>query len=315
MAKVVAVSISKKKGTRKSNINKAKFRAEFGIIGDAHAGNWHRQVSFLAEESIERMKRLGLSVKSGDFAENITTKGIDLHKLKVGDKLIINDVVFIISQKGKICHHKCAIYHMAGDCIMPKEGIFAIVKNDGIVSAGDKIFYEEKSGFSVAVITLADKRRRGEKEDALGLKIKEYIESGLETSFVRCEMIPNERENLERVLVDFCDLQQFDLIITNSSNGASSGRIVKDVIGKVIEKELPDFGGAERMSSFYKTHHAIVSGVLIGTRGDSLIVGLTGSLTGAIESFELIFGSIPHVMKSCRGTKGTIQQTNQREKR
>ena len=303
MAKVVAVSISKKKGTRKSNINKAKFRAKFGIIGDAHAGNWHRQVSFLAEESIEKMKRLGLSVKSGDFAENITTKGIDLSKLKVGDKLIINDVVFIISQKGKICHHKCAIYHRAGDCIMPKEGIFAIVKNDGIVSVGDKIVHREKSGFSVAVITLTDKKNMGGKENVLRLKIKEYIESSLKISFVRYEMIPNEKENLKRMLIDFCDLQQFDLIITDCSNGGPSEHIAKDVIGEVTEKELHEFDGAMRMSSFYKTHHAIVSRFLIATRGNSLIVGLSRCPTETFESFEFINGAITHLVESCRKNK------------
>jgi MOSC domain-containing protein YiiM len=138
-SEVVAVCISLNKGERKTPVESVELREEHGIVGDAHAGDWHRQVSLLAQESIEKMRRLGLDVDSGDFAENITTKGIDLPSLPVGTRLTLGDVLMEVTQIGKECHTRCAIYHQAGDCVMPKEGIFARVLHGGVVRPGDRI--------------------------------------------------------------------------------------------------------------------------------------------------------------------------------
>jgi len=110
-----------------------------GILGDAHAGDWHRQVSLLAIESIHKMQKMGLDVDTGDFAENITTEGIDLVALPIGSRLRIGETLLEVTQIGKECHTRCAIYHQVGDCVMPKEGAFAKVINDGVVAAGDSI--------------------------------------------------------------------------------------------------------------------------------------------------------------------------------
>ncbi len=139
MGIVKAISISKEKGTKKSNVLRAILKEGFGIVGDAHAGSV-RQVSLLAEESIGKMRQKGLNVKPGDFAENITTKGIDLSKLEIGTKVKIGQSAILeISQIGKVCHTRCDIYFKAGDCIMPKEGIFARVLKGGIIKPGNKI--------------------------------------------------------------------------------------------------------------------------------------------------------------------------------
>jgi cyclic pyranopterin phosphate synthase len=139
-ARVHAVSTSEKKGMQKSNVESAVLKEGFGIVGDAHAGNWHRQVSLLALESIKKMQDMGLDVDSGDFAENITTLGIDLIKQDIGARLKIgSDVILKISQKGKECHDKCAIYHQAGDCVMPREGIFAEVEKGGTIRPNDVV--------------------------------------------------------------------------------------------------------------------------------------------------------------------------------
>jgi MOSC domain-containing protein YiiM len=139
--RVVSVNISDKKGIRKHPVGEALLKAGFGIEGDAHASSqWHRQVSLLALESITRMQTAGLTVNPGDFAENITTEGIDLLKLPVGTTLTIGDVVEVeLSQIGKKCHARCEIYNQAGDCIMPKEGIFVRVLKDGTIKNGDSI--------------------------------------------------------------------------------------------------------------------------------------------------------------------------------
>lgn len=139
-AKVIAVSVSDKKGMKKRNVDCAELKEEFGIVGDAHAGGGHRQISLLAEESIQKMVEKGLDVTPGDFAENITTKGFDLMGLKIGNKIKIGDDVLLeISQIGKVCHTRCNIYYQAGDCVMPKEGIFARVLKGGAVKPCDAV--------------------------------------------------------------------------------------------------------------------------------------------------------------------------------
>jgi len=142
--KVLAVNISKDKGTKKTNIQSCGLLKDFGLAGDAHAGPWHRQVSLLANESIEKMRAMGLKVGYGDFAENITTEGIDLVHLPIGTEVRIGGSVRLrVTQIGKECHQRCAIYYQAGDCVMPKEGIFAEVIKEGEVRVGDEIIIEK----------------------------------------------------------------------------------------------------------------------------------------------------------------------------
>jgi len=138
--KVLAVNISEEKGTKKTNVQKCSLLKDFGLKGDAHAGPWHRQVSLLANESIEKMRAMGLKVGYGDFAENITTEGVDLVHLAIGTEIRIgNSILLRVTQIGKECHERCAIYYQAGDCVMPREGIFAEVLNEGEVKVGDEI--------------------------------------------------------------------------------------------------------------------------------------------------------------------------------
>jgi MOSC domain-containing protein YiiM len=138
--KIVSIAVSKSKGTRKEPVEQALLVKEHGIEGDAHAGAWHRQVSFLAMESIERAKAGGLAVGFGDFAENIATEGIDWVKTPMGERFKLGGSALIeITQIGKECHKKCAIYYQAGDCIMPREGVFARVLEGGIIRCGDEI--------------------------------------------------------------------------------------------------------------------------------------------------------------------------------
>ena len=137
--KVIAVCISTNKGERKTPVAAVELREEHGIVGDAHAGPWHRQVSLLARESIDKMRILGLDVTTGDFAENLTTEGVDLLTLPIGTRLSVGETELEVTQIGKECHTRCAIYHQAGDCVMPKEGIFARVLRGGIVRPGDEV--------------------------------------------------------------------------------------------------------------------------------------------------------------------------------
>jgi MOSC domain-containing protein YiiM len=138
--KVLAVNISQDKGTKKTNVGSGLLMKEHGIKGDAHAGPWHRQVSLLANESIQKMRDMGLNVTYGDFGENITTEGVDLVHLPIGTEIRVGESVTLrVTQIGKVCHDRCAIYYQAGDCIMPKEGIFAEVTAEGEIKTGDGI--------------------------------------------------------------------------------------------------------------------------------------------------------------------------------
>ncbi len=139
VSKVTAVCISKNKGERKTPVEKVNLIPNHGIDGDAHAGEWHRQVSLLAQESIDKMRAMGLSVSAGDFAENITTIGMDLVSLPIGTRLSLGSSIVEVTQIGKECHTRCAIYYQAGDCVMPKEGIFARVLQGGVVVPGSQI--------------------------------------------------------------------------------------------------------------------------------------------------------------------------------
>lgn len=139
MATIKAVCISEKKGTAKKNIGQAELIENFGLRDDAHAGDWHRQVSLLSYEKIEEFKALGVDVKDGDFGENLIVEGIDLAKLPIGTKITINQVLLEVTQIGKECHTGCAIAQAVGKCIMPTEGIFARVLKGGIVKSGDKV--------------------------------------------------------------------------------------------------------------------------------------------------------------------------------
>ena len=138
--KIESIAVSTKKGTQKASVAEARIEPDHGIVGDAHAGSWHRQISFLATESIEKAKQQGLDVTFGSYAENIATSGIDWPAVPVGTRLTLGESVVVeITQIGKECHRKCAIYYQAGDCIMPKEGVFAQVIAGGKIRIGDEI--------------------------------------------------------------------------------------------------------------------------------------------------------------------------------
>ena len=137
---IIAVCTSEKKGERKKNVGQAQIKENWGLVGDAHAGNWHRQISLLAMESIDKMKAAGLNVGPGDFAENLTVQGLGLmNEFAVGDRFRIGETEVELTQIGKLCHTKCEIFRLAGDCVMPREGVFVKVLKEGTVRVGDEI--------------------------------------------------------------------------------------------------------------------------------------------------------------------------------
>lgn len=140
---VVSVNVADVKGVRKAPADEIVLVAEHGVEGDGHAGPWHRQVSLLAQESIDTMRAKGLEVGPGDFAENVTTESVEVATLPVGTRLRLGEALVEVTQIGKVCHDRCAIFYLAGDCVMPREGIFARVLEGGRLRAGDEVVVEE----------------------------------------------------------------------------------------------------------------------------------------------------------------------------
>ena len=145
MAEVTAVCISERKGTRKHTVPFIEVKKDHGIVGDAHAGNWHRQISLLADESVDTMRGKGVALQPGDFAENILTRGLELNTLPVGTVLRVGETRLQVTQIGKECHNDCEIRRLVGTCVMPTKGIFAIVLDEGTIRPGDTISVEESA--------------------------------------------------------------------------------------------------------------------------------------------------------------------------
>ena len=145
MGKVLAVCISEKKGTRKTVVPEIKVCVGHGIEGDAHAGNWHRQISLLAQESVDTMRAEGMALDAGVFAENIRTEGVDWKRLPVGTVVLIGETILALTQIGKECHNDCEIKRLTGRCVMPTEGVFAVVRRGGVIRPGDEIAFLEES--------------------------------------------------------------------------------------------------------------------------------------------------------------------------
>lgn len=211
--KITAISISDRKGIRKKNIDEAILLENFGVKNDAHAGKWHRQLSFLAQESIDTMRQKGLDVVAGNFAENITTTGIDLTALAVGTHLALGKTEVIISQLGKVCHHKCAIYHQAGDCVMPREGVFAVIKKGGKIKVGDPITELPHISTSAAIIGTKSA------EQNFGGHLKEAMSRKFSPAFIRFDRLNANQDNLIEILKDLVELQKVEKIVLFDPDG------------------------------------------------------------------------------------------------
>ena len=216
MKAIKAISISDRKGVRKKNRDTVFLRENFGLEDDAHGGDWHRQVSFLAQESINFMREKGLDVVAGNFAENITTEGIDLIALNVGTHLQLGATELVISQLGKICHNRCAIYHQAGDCVMPREGIFGVVLKGGKIKVGDKIKVLDQVSSSAAIV--ATKKD----EEQHGKLFREKINEKRAPAFTRFDSLSDKQTTPDAILKDLTDTQHIDDIIIFDPSGSCS---------------------------------------------------------------------------------------------
>ena len=304
MGTVLAVCKSPVRGIQKTDEQNGWFEKDWGIRGDAHAGRWHRQVSLLSADRIACFNEKGAGVGPGDFGENLVVEGIDFSSLPVGTWLRCGDVLLEITQIGKECHSHCAIYHKMGDCIMPREGVFARVLESGQISAGDQMSVvprEEPLPFQAAVITLSDRRSAGEREDESGPSIEKRLrKEGYEV--IERLVLPDDRAALEKELIRLCDQRTPDLILTTGGTGFSPRDITPEATLAVAER--PAFGIAEaiRAASMEITRRAMLSRAVSVIRGKTLIVNLPGSPKACMESMDVFMDQLPHGLSLLRGS-------------
>lgn len=297
MKKVVSINISQKKGEIKIPIHKGEFIKGYGLKEDSHAGKWHRQVSLLAQESIDFMKgKSDINLNFGDFAENITTSGITLHKLPVGTLMQVGECLLKVSQIGKECHHGCNIMQKVGSCIMPTQGIFATVEQGGIIKEDDEIkilSVPKESVFTYAVIIVSDKGSQGLRQDGCKDKIVEILEKELVYEMVDYVIVADEVEEIKSAIEKNIK-NNVSLILTSGGTGFAQRDVTPEATKALIERETPGISEYIRAKSLEKTNRAILSRAVSGISQNSLIINLPGSPIAVKESLDFIIDPLKH---------------------
>lgn len=302
MGKILAICISKQRGVQKKPINEAKVIADWGIEHDAHGGDWHRQVSLLSADKIEDFRKNGVRVGYGAFGENLVVSGLDFAKLSVGTLLRAGEVLLEMTQIGKECHAHCAVYHQVGDCIMPREGVFAKVLTGGVLHPGDELVIEERKGnrpYRAAVITLSDKGSRGERIDESGPVIVGELEKrGFEITVTL--LLPDDEEQLKKQLVRLSEQRRLDIIITTGGTGFAPTDITPEATLAVADRLVPGIAEAIRAESMRQTKRAIYSRAVSVLRKKTLIVNLPGSPKACRECLAVFMDTVAHPLDLLR---------------
>jgi molybdopterin adenylyltransferase len=302
--KVLSVNISEKKGTIKLPVDFIELN-ELGVKNDAHAGDWHRQVSLLAKESIDKFSAgAGREIRFGEFAENITTDGIVLHETHPFDRFLIGEAELEVTQIGKECHgDNCAIYREVGNCVMPKEGIFCRVVKSGKVKAGDPVTFIPRV-YKLMVITLSDRASRGIYEDKSGPRVVALMEDFFIKldwqNQIKHHIIPDDEESLQNLLKEAVN-GQFDFVITTGGTGIGPRDITPEVVRSVIEKEIPGIMEMIRMKFGQEKPNALLSRSVAGVAGNTIIYALPGSVKAVNEYMAEISRTMKHTLYMLHG--------------
>lgn len=305
--KILSVNISVKKGTMKVPVKNIVLN-ELGVEGDAHAGEWHRQLSLLGLESIERFRaEAKREVNFGDFAENITTQGIELVNTKPGDKFIGHGAELEVTQIGKNCHGDgCVIYREVGNCVMPKEGIFCRVIKGGTLKAGDELTFVPKI-YKVQVITLSDRASRGVYEDKSGPEVVRLVSEFFDKLKWQCSIestiIPDDERMLRGNLAKAKD-QNYDLVITTGGTGIGPRDITPEIVKQLLDKEIPGIMEMIRVKYGTEKPNALLSRGVAGLMGNTFVYTLPGSVKAVKEYMEEITKTLKHLYLMKMGIDG-----------
>lgn len=300
MAYITSVCRSERRGTAKRNITGGVLVENFGLEGDAHGGNWHRQVSLLSQDRIDAFNARGAGVIPGAFGENLAVAGLELRTLPVGCRLRVGDRALLeITQIGKTCHSSCEIAQRMGECIMPKEGIFARVLRGGPVAVGDEV----RVVWRAAVLTISDKGAAGAREDRSGPAVCALAEQhGYHV--VHTQIIPDEFDAIAQALRALCDEDRADLILTTGGTGFAPRDVTPEATESVLIRRAPGIAEAMRAGSLAITPRAMLSRATAGIRARALVVNLPGSPKGAAENLGFVIDALGHgiaLLKSAEG--------------
>ncbi len=300
---LLAVCVSARKGTVKRAVERARLLPEHGIEGDAHAGPWHRQVSLLDIGDIAAMRAQGLELEWGAFGENLVVEGVDLSRIGIGTRLEVGAAELEVTQIGKECHTRCAIYHRTGDCIMPRAGVFARVVRGGEVAPGEAVRVVRavpREAIQVAVLTVSDSRAAGLAEDTAGPAVARLLAERLGAHVAWYGIEPDDRERLEARLRDLVG-RGLDLVLTAGGTGFGPRDVTPEATRAVMEREAPGLAEAMRAASREATPHAVLQRGVAGIARRTLIVNLPGSERAARENLEAILPALPHAVGLLRG--------------
>lgn len=303
MGTIKGICISHFRGIQKSEVAEADLKVDWGIVGDAHAGNWHRQVSLLSYEKIQEFKEKGAEIVPGAFGENLIVEGYDFRNLPVGSRLAIGEAELEITQIGKECHNHCEIYKAMGDCIMPRDGVFAKVIKSGHITLGDTITLlpdNPDRPLTAAVITLSDKGAAGLREDKSGpIIVDELKREGYE--IIETLILPDELSLIKKNLIRLSDQRQVNLIITTGGTGFSERDCTPEATMAVATRNAPGIAEAIRAGSMQMTRRAMLSREASVIRNKTLIVNLPGSPKAVKESLGFVIDQLEHGIRILTG--------------
>lgn len=304
MGTIKAICLSGRKGTAKEPVSSARLIEHYGIEGDAHAGNWHRQISLLPVGQVQAFNDRGGAVSDGDFGENLLVEDLDFSDFEPGTHLICGEVVLEVTQLGKECHNHCAIYQRVGECIMPVHGVFARVLHGGTLRCEDEIHAEAADParpFTAAVITLSDKGARGERADLSGPAAAALLgDAGFE--LLEQLLIPDEPEELKKQLIRLSDSRRTSLILTLGGTGFSPRDNTPEATMAIADRNAPGIAEAIRSFSMQITKRAMLSRGVSVIRGKTLIINLPGSPKAVREGLGFILNELPHGLQVIRGS-------------
>lgn len=305
MAKILAVCMSAEKGTAKRAVPSGSLRAGHGLEGDAHAGPWHRQVSMLDIDAIEDMRAAGLDLAFGAFGENLVVAGLSVSELGIGSEVQVGDAGLIVTQIGKTCHNPCAIFHAVGRCIMPEQGVFMEVLVGGTVAPETPVQVTRlvpRETLQIAIVTVSDRSARGEREDASGPALREFVEAQMRAHVALQVIVPDEFEQIEQALRALTERRGVDVVLTTGGTGCAPRDVTPEATRAVIRREVPGIAEYMRAQSMLVTPRAMLSRGIAGIAERCLIINLPGSPNGAVENLQAAAGTLPHAVELLRGT-------------
>lgn len=302
--KVIAVCTGEKLNSPKKSAGSVKVIKDFGIEGDAHAGINHRQISIIDADEVQKVKEKYSEIEHGAFGENFIIKGVDLKKVAPGSVLTLGEEVKVeVTQIGKLCHDRCAIFVRVGECPMSSEGVFGRVLKGGVVKPDDKVKVEKLVGKDVpqcAIVVASDRCSKGETIDTAGEALKKILkENGY--NVLEKMIVPDEIEAIKNALKALSDERGADVVFTAGGTGMSPRDVTPEATKSVIEREVPGIPEAIRWASTGKTPRAILSRGISGLRGKTLIINFPGSEKGVRESIEIILPVLRHAIETIRG--------------